>query len=120
MRADDFEDRGNFFIGEAELPKQVGCLGYGVSNVIPRSECSRLLRAVADKDSQVVHPGRGKKHVVIKRPAFRKLRGEMIEPRLVAEFVRRDGIGADVIDYQRAAGGLVHAGKLAGWVVEGD
>ena len=114
MGADGFEDRRNFFSGKAELPEQCGRFIDGISDMIPPGQGGGLFRAVPDKDPQVVHPGGSIQHVVIERLVFRELGGEVIEAGLVAEFVGRLRLGANVTGNGGPVTGLVHRLRLAG------
>ena len=50
--------------------------------------------------------------VVIIGPAFGEARRQLIEPRLVAELVRRSRLGADVIHDSYTVSGRTHGGRI--------
>ena len=66
--------------------------------MIPGCQRCQVFRAVADKYSEVVQPGRGKQHVVIVGLALGQQFRQLVKPGLVAELVRRLRLGADVIN----------------------
>ena len=84
----------------------------GVGDVVPFCQLRRVFRTMTDENAQVMQPGGGIKHVIIKRLAARKLLRQMIKARLMTEFVRRVGVRPNVVGDGLAISRLVHRGKI--------
>ena len=112
MRPDDFDDGWNFFVGKTESLKQAGRFFERVSDVVPFSKRGWIFGAMANEDAQVVEPRGSIKDFVIERLILRELFCELVKARLVAEFVGRVGLGADVIGDGGAVIGVGHERKL--------
>ena len=67
-----------------------------VDGVAFRCEPGRIFGPVSDKHAQVMQPRRRKQNIVIEGPALRQARGEPVKARLMAELIRRPGLGLDV------------------------
>jgi hypothetical protein len=97
------EDRGSdsvqLFKRESPVKKEFPAPLDGVWDVIPPGKLFRILRTVAKKDTEVMHPDSGKEDVVVVLHAFAYFGSQGIEPRLVAELVGGKRFGPDVIDH---------------------
>ena len=79
------------------MPQDVRCLAAGIGHVVPRCQRGGVLRAMADEDAEVMQPRRGMEDVVIVGLILGEPFREAVEPRLVAELVRRLCFCADIL-----------------------
>ena len=112
MSSDDLDDGGNFLSGKSESLQQPGRFFQRVSDIVPFCQFSEVFRAMTDKDADVVHPGGGVEYVVVEGLVLRKLFCDSVEARLMAKFVGRIGLGANVIGDRAAVTDLWHGKKL--------
>ncbi len=95
MGANGFKHRRNFGTGEVGILKNGGSLVDGVSDMIPASQELRFLRPMADEDPEVVEVGCCEDDIVVIDQAFADQASQGVEPRLVAELIRRAGLFAE-------------------------
>ena len=114
MRPNGLDDSRDLALGKAELFQNGRRVAGGVGHVVPGRQGHVLLGAVADEDAKIMHPGGDKEDVVVVGLVFRQPGGQVIKPGLMAEFVRRLRLGADVVHDSLSAGGFVHGGSIAG------
>ena len=105
---DGVHDRGDLGFRKAELPQDLRRLAAGISNVVPLCQRGWVFRAMADEDPEVMQPSRSMEDVVIVGLTVGEPPRELVKPGLVAEFVRRLRLGADVINNGLSVAGLTH------------
>lgn len=108
MRPDGVHDRRNPGFRKAELPQNLRRLAAGISHMVPSRQRGRVFGTMADEDPEVMQPRRSEKHVIIAGLTLGEPFREMVKPRLMTEFVRRLGLGADVFNNARSVSGLTH------------
>src|SRR6266568_439344 len=97
MSADGFEHSRNFLRWKSKSLQQSRRLPDGIGDIIPLFQSRQIFGTMADENAKVMQPGRRKEHVIIEGPLFGELRGQPIKPRLVAEFLWRLRVRADVV-----------------------
>ena len=80
--------------------------------MVPFRQGCRILWAVADEHTQIVHPRCGIEHIVIKGPAFHQFDRQLVQSRLMTEFIRGIGLSADEIRNGGSVFGLLHPQEL--------
>ena len=65
MGANGFGDAVELFDGESAGGQEFAGACDGVGDVVPAFQLRLVAGAMADIDAQIVHPGRGKKDVVV-------------------------------------------------------
>src|SRR5438876_8879116 len=108
MSSNNFEHSRNFF-GRKTKPLQnrwdfLDC----ISDIVPFRERGQICGSMPNENTQVMHPSGGEQHVIVERLAFRQPGGELIKTRLMAEFVGRVGLFANIIHYRHPVVGLIH------------
>src|SRR4051794_378185 len=86
MMQDRFRHCIQFLWGKPEIGQNFTALLDGVWDVIPAGKLLGILRTVPKKYTEVMHPRGGEQHVVIVVHASANLRGEGVQPGLMAEF----------------------------------
>jgi len=71
--------------------------------MIPGGKRREVIRAVPEKDPQIMQPCGGMEHVIVKSHPLTQAFRKRVEARLVAEFIDGKRIGTDVI-HNRSAG----------------
>src|SRR6266849_4625879 len=66
---------------------------------------------MTDEDTNVVQPGRGIERIVIEGSVLREFSRQFVEPRLMAELIRRNCVRANVLG-NGVAIGLIHGVKI--------
>src|SRR5215469_9510228 len=98
MGADRLCNTIQLFLWESPLPQELAAPADGIWNVIPLGKLRGIVGPVAQKDTQVMHPGSGKKDVIVKLHPLANLGRQSVKARLVPELVRRLGFGTNVRD----------------------
>jgi len=109
VRPDSFKGCGNLVLREPELPENRRHFSGRIRHVVPGRKRRRFFRPMPDEDPEVMHPGRRIQDVVIVGFVFCQPPSEAVQPRLVAELIRRLCLGADIISDRLAVSGLNHA-----------
>ena len=65
MRSNDFQHGRDLAFREPKLPQHVRRLAVRIGDMVPGGQRGRVFRTMADKDPEVVQPGRGKEDVII-------------------------------------------------------
>jgi hypothetical protein len=89
MCAYGFDDRRRFACRKSKPLQDYRRFPHCIRHVVPFRQSFDFLRAVADKDSEVMQPCRREKHVVIERLSVSQFARQLIQTGLVIEFVRR-------------------------------
>jgi hypothetical protein len=94
--ANGFRDRLQLLSRKSPLRSRVPCFWQWCTAHDPIWPVARDRRADGPKNSQIVHPRRRKQHVVVALLAFGDLAGQCIESRLMAKFVGRLRLCANI------------------------
>lgn len=94
---DGREDGGDFVLREARIVENFRGLGTSIVNMVPAGEFGWILRAVADKDAEIVQPGGGDDDVPVVDKIGTKGLSQGKQTRLVAEFVHRESLGFNIM-----------------------
>src|ERR1035437_4048877 len=113
MGPDDFNGSRNLSFRESKLLQDRRRHAGDVSHMVPRGQCRRVFRTVADEYPEVVHPGGGIEDVVVVCLALGEPPRELVKPGLVAELVGRLRLGADVVGNGFPVSGLSHGARIA-------
>src|SRR5262249_44656904 len=97
MGPDRLDHRRDLLSGESESLQDRRRLAQAIGQVVPRCQRSWIFRTMADEDPEIVHPRRRLDHVIIERLILGELRGQAIQPRLMAVLVRRLSLSANVV-----------------------
>ncbi len=113
VSSDRFDYGGDFFRRKAKSLKQARRFFERISDVIPFCQRGGVFWTMADEDTDIMQPGRSVKDVIVERLVLRELLREFIKAQLMAEFVGRIGLGANIIGNCLAVVDFWHTRRIA-------